>query len=115
MKPAFASVWARTLRAFRWTNRPLSPLWTRAQRIFRFFPWRDCFRGKATADGRSWAALRLEPLTERVVPGEATGGLVAVLMGVSVADPAATGLALIGQTPEAPLPTEKPRAVVTLA
>src|SRR5262249_23766111 len=113
MQPAFDSLWARTLRALSWNKRPLRPLWTRAQRVFRFFPWRDCFAGNASAEGRSWVALHLEQLSERVAPGDATGGLVAVLVGVSVADPVATGLALLGQTPEAPLPGAHPQAVAT--
>src|SRR5262245_32528931 len=75
-------------------KRSFTSLWTRAVRLFRHYPLR---RGGASRTGLPTRPL-LEALEDRVAPGEATGGLLAVLLGVSVADPVAGTLALLGQT-----------------
>lgn len=71
-------------------DRPLRR-WTRPLRFFRLealFPSRPTPR---TLD-RPGVRLRLEVLEDRVGPGEATSGVIAAVLGVSVFDPAAAGL-----------------------
>ncbi|MFO0929426.1 MAG: Ig-like domain-containing protein [Gemmataceae bacterium] len=91
-------------------DRPLRR-WTRPLRFFRLEALFSARPPRRTSD-RPAARPRLEVLEDRVGPGEATSGVVAAVLGVSVLDPAAAGLAIFGLTPLSPL-ADSPAALTT--